>query len=412
MTYLKAISRVVWRLLFVIAAYPLLWVMEPFVRIRLGYISNQRIGHLTINTEVFIRRNTVRGWPARTVYLFTTSDPANRQMLEMYKRRLNIYESALLSHIFFACRSLLQKTRFYQPITWSFADKTPETIATFNQPIETVSFTAEEEKRGQALLEEMGIGSDDWFACCHARDDAYLYNWRPHLADHWDITRIRNADIEDFRDAMEHITATRGFAVRVGAMVDKPFADNGNTRIIDYATKYRTDFGDIYLGAKSRFFLASNSGVVNIPLVFNKPVAMANLIPLSAVVYRSYDLCIPQTVVRTDTGEQVPYPSLVELGLFERERASDTEDILKANGLSTVKNTPEDIRALCDDMMRKLDGEQPSAEARELQLEFQRRCHNYYGVDTGLGFVAPSFALKYKHLITDDAAPISASRSA
>jgi len=397
---IKNVLRLIWQVAFILIVIPLLWICEPFIRIRLGYISNQRIGHMTVNTEIFLRRKLLFGWPRRTLYLFTTADPANRQMMKMYKRQLHIFESRFLSHVYFACRDILQKTRFYQPITWSMKDKTPQTIAVINDPVQTVSFTRDEEAQGRALLERMGLGADDWYACFHARDNAYFYKWRPQLAEHWEKTKLRNADIEDFRGAMNEVTEAGGFALRVGAVVDAPFDNQGNARIIDYATHHRSDFGDIYLSSKCRFFLASNSGIVNIPMVFNKPVAIVNLIPLSAVVYRAYDLFIPKTVVETESNRIVPYPELLPLGLFERERAQNTEATLAANGLQMRNNTPDEIRELCQDMLDAQNGIVPPPDVRELQLEYQRRFHNYYGVDTGLGFIGPRFARKYAHLIT------------
>lgn len=396
---LKQFSRWFWRVIFLVIICPLLWLISPVVRIRLGYISNQRIGHLTLNTEAFIRRRTVDGWPKRTIYLFTTADPANRQMLEMYKRRLNIFESKFISHIYFACRDLLKKTKFYQPITWSLSDQTAENIQGFSKPIETVTFTPEEEQRGKRLLEQMGIESNAWFACFHARDLAYFLKWRPELKDHWEKTTFRNADIEDFRGAMTHVAQKDGYAIRVGAVVDEPMGSEGNQRIIDYASNFRTDFGDIYLLAKCRFLLASNSGIIYVPLVFNKPVAVANMAPPSGVMYRSYDLFIPRLIRRRESSELLDFQELKKLGFFDRDREMDTEEIYAEKGLEPVDNSPEEIKELCDDMIAYCDNVAPSQEARELQLEFQRRYQDYIGVDNGLGMIAPSFAMKYKHLI-------------
>ena len=105
----------------------------------------------------------------------------------------------------------------------------------------------------------MGIGADDWFVCMHARDTSYLREWRPEYADAWDKVDFKNASIESYVKAAEYIAAQGGFVLRYGAVVEKPFPVTDNPRIIDYATKHRSDFMDIFLAAhRSRL---SRSGV-------------------------------------------------------------------------------------------------------------------------------------------------------
>ena len=50
---------------------------------------------------------------------------------------------------------------------------------------------------------------------------------------------------------------------------------NVNHGIIDYATRYQSDFGDIYMSARCKFFLGSEGGLITIPWIFNVPVAYA-----------------------------------------------------------------------------------------------------------------------------------------
>ena len=74
------VSRAAARILFCGIVLPLLFMAEPFYKIRLGILRYQRIGHLALNTDAFLRRQQLNGVPPRTFYLFAVHDPANQQL--------------------------------------------------------------------------------------------------------------------------------------------------------------------------------------------------------------------------------------------------------------------------------------------------------------------------------------------
>ena len=58
----------------------------------------------------------------------------------------------------------------------------------------------------------------------------------------------------------------------MGAIVEKPFKSK-NPKIIDYAnSNLRSDFMDIYLGAKCTFCISTGSGFQCLPVLFRKPI--------------------------------------------------------------------------------------------------------------------------------------------
>jgi len=387
-------------MLFVLVGLPLLFIAEPFVRIRIGYIPNQRIGHLAMNTEVYIRRREADGWPKRTFSLFTCWDPANKQLLKMYKRRLNIVESRLLAQMFFACREILQKTRFYESVEWSHKPKdlTRENIDAIAHGSVSLQFTDEEERRGRALLEELGIGPDDWYACFNARDTNYFNQWRPQYAERWEKISYRNADIDSYLDGAGRITARNGFAVRVGAGVQQAI-ETDDPRIVDYAYNHWSDFGDIYLLAKCRFLLSCNTGLNMVPFAFNRPVAVANMVPICGALYQESNLFIPALLRRKGEDDFMHLEDVRSFDLFSPQIVPKYDEILRNNALEQINSFPEDIADLCEDMFDLLDGKPPSDEAVELQLLYQQKYQAYFGKNPPLGRLGPRFAIKYRHLI-------------
>ena len=60
----------------------------------------------------------------------------------------------------------------------------------------------------------------------------------------------------------------------MGVVVNKPFNSN-NPKIIDYAnSNLRSDFMDIYLGARCSFCISTGYGFDELPYFFGRPVAM------------------------------------------------------------------------------------------------------------------------------------------
>lgn len=63
----------------------------------------------------------------------------------------------------------------------------------------------------------------------------------------------------------------------MGSKVQKKLTNIDNPKIIDYATKYRSDFADIYLSAKCKFFVGCSAGILCVPYIFHVPVIQANV---------------------------------------------------------------------------------------------------------------------------------------
>ena len=94
----------------------------------------------------------------------------------------------------------------------------------------------------------------------------------------------------------------------------KPFISD-NPRIIDYATKYRTDFGDIFLPAHCKFFLGSTSGIVVAAQIFNIPSARANWVPLGVLPLGNTDIFIPKKLWVKNLNRFLTLKEIVQSGL-------------------------------------------------------------------------------------------------
>lgn len=385
------------RVIFCLIVLPLLFVMEPFYKVRLGILRFQRIGHLALNTDAFLRRQQLNGVPEKTFYLFAAYDPANQQLLTMYKRHLNIWESKWFTRMMFAWRPFIYHTRFWEPLEWTENNKSATIYELMNSTHRTLNFTIEEEERAHEALAEMGVGKDDWFVAFHAREASYFLRWRPELTDHWNERDFKNCSIENYLKAAEYITERGGYAIRMGAFSETPLPETDNLKIIDYATKFRSDFMDIYLSAKCQFFLASSSGLNAVAAVFDVPVAVANFFAPTGGIYHTYDLMTLRKIRRRATKQIIPYPEAIHAGFYAKNFGASMSggmDIFEFE-----ENTADEIFELCKDMFDKLNGIVPSTEAIELQKRFVREYLDHHPDGHLISKLGPTFALKNRRLL-------------
>ena len=133
---------------------PILFVTELVWPIRIGIIRYQRIGHLAGNCDIFFRSLQLSKNPRKLNYILVAYDPANQQLLEMWKRlnfpRVSIIESKILLRIYFAWSPILKKTRF-----WDNQQVKATEFHIMAQTKPLISFTPEEEDKGQRKLQEM-----------------------------------------------------------------------------------------------------------------------------------------------------------------------------------------------------------------------------------------------------------------
>lgn len=382
MPSLKSAAGSVFRFLvragFVLLVFPVLYMLEPYVRLRFGLIYTNRIGHLSANTDVYLRRFELKPMPPRTHHFLFAWDPCNRQLFRMIVRRtresghhngIHVYESRWGTRLVFACSSILRKTRFWLPLPFNSTE-----YFLYNNTKPVFAFTAEELRQGERSLRAMGIGENDWFVCFHARDSAYLHWWRPHLSSHWEKLDFKNNDILNYMKAVEHITALGGFAIRMGAKVESPLPDIGNPRIIDYATTHRSDFMDIYLSAKCRFFLGTGCGLAQVPAIFGTPLIVVDHFPYNHSFHHDHDIIVPRPIFSLDGMRRIPFWEAEAAGYYAWPGESGTNSLGANRHLYTMGlNSPDDILVAVKDMIDQLEGRRPSIEGQALRAYYAER---------------------------------------
>lgn len=346
----------------------ILILMRVIFNLKFVRLIDYRIGHLAGNTELLLRRIQLGIIKDGATYIgIASTKPCNKQLLKMFKRVMPIIQLPrfIYRNTFFEAlsndRSILNKLGLYRILPFS-----SNHYYEFNEGTPTLRFTESEERKGKELLKKMGLTGKDWFVCFHARDPFYLKKSfkKSDTSSH----DHRNSNINNYLKAAEYVASKGGFAIRMGADVEKELSDLKNAKIVDYASKYRTDFGDIYLSAKCKFFLGSTAGIELVADIFNVPLVQVNRVPLVHPSIGKGDIFIPKKIFSKEENRVLKFKEVVDRGF---SHYMDADEYFKSK-IVTVENTPEEILDAVIEMNERIDGKfKYSKEDEVLQKRFR-----------------------------------------
>lgn len=242
---------------------------------------------------------------------------------------------------------------------------------------------------GKAALSQLGLPDGAWFVCVHNREGGYA----PHEED-WHA--YRNCSIDSYLPAMQEIVEAGGWCIRVGDPSLAPFPAMKN--VVDYAHHpLRSDWLDLYLLARCRFFLGSSSGLFLVSCIFNRPVAIANMTPIEAILpFGERDLGIPKLLRRGDRPEVMTF---LEMFDHPSSRYRFSAQFEKDN-LTMIDNSAEEICELAAEMLRRLGGEADyTAEDEIMQERIKRRLHPQHIAYGSTSRVGRDFLRRYCRLL-------------
>jgi putative glycosyltransferase (TIGR04372 family) len=148
-----------------------------------------------------------------------------------------------------------------------------------------VTLSARLMKRCDVKFKEFPLSESDWFVCLHVRESGF----------HGD-TSNRSASISNYFQGIQEITSRGGWVIRMGDSSMTPLPPM--ERVIDYPfTKWKSSDMDLYLIKKCRAFLGMQSGILDVALLFEKPLILVNLDSIfHQVLYKHCDIGISKHV--------------------------------------------------------------------------------------------------------------------
>lgn len=339
-------------------------LIRPWLLVRWGGLNTWRIGHLAILTELRLCEEDagINKPSQRYVDIFFVGRTVcNEQLAKMFVRVHRIWPHWIHAPIERANR-LIPGGVIHEIGPPSRGGRDSHNLLDRFPP--HIKFTPEEEACGQEGLRNIGIPTGTPFVCLIARDSAYLEAIWGNAGHH----SFRDSDIQNYVLAAEELADRGYFVIRMGAKVRETIKSN-HPRIIDYATNgMRSDFMDIYLGAKCDFCVTSGCGFDCVPLIFRRPIASANIVPIGYLWTAGTQLTsITRHHYSVQKGRELTLKEIFKHGAGAYGSTADYE----SSGIRLIENTPEEIRDLVVENVERLNGTwQPQEGDEELQRKF------------------------------------------
>jgi putative glycosyltransferase (TIGR04372 family) len=329
----------------------LIRLMRPWLLIRIGALFSHRIGHLAANTELYLCEKEARiNVPMqRHLDLFFAVKPiCNIELLNKWKQLIRVWPTWVLAPINRLNR-LIPGWELHDIGQNSQLDRDIHHL--FDRYPPHLKFSLAEEVKGVTGLRALGINPGAKFVCLNVRDSAYLESTQPTID--WSYHDYRDCNVQNFVMAAEELANLGFYVVRMGAVV-KTTMQSCHPMVIDYAASgARTEFMDLYLGAKCEFCVSVGSGFDAIPYIFRRPIVFVNHVPVGYLfTFAERFIALTKHHFSVRLGRYLNLTEILaeDLGFAAHAQEYDSQ------GVKLIENTPEEIRDVVIEMVRRLEG--------------------------------------------------------
>jgi putative glycosyltransferase (TIGR04372 family) len=354
----------------------------------------RHIGHLGV-LDYVLKLGILEGRRREDVVFYVSSGSrvANRFLLDALAEYLLLVErqtelpfppSAVraLQYDFFCPRLPDKTTAFY----WQLANETNRRWESEGRkPL--LALQPEIEARGRAALEALGLPRHAWFVALHVRE-------REPTGLRSGLNAVRNADVSAYHSAIAEIGRHGGWVVRVGdpSMTGLPSIAN----VIDYChSAARADWMDVFILARCRFLMGTNSGPAFVPALYGTPVLLTNWWPAAERPWHQSDIFVPKLLRRLSDGR---YLTLSETLREPFGWCYSRRHLARHCGVFVEEVAPDLIRAATVEMLERLGGNlQADADVAALR----ERADSIYEARkiAGMARLSREFLRRYSDLI-------------
>ena len=356
-----------------IAILPCLMIrlVSPWVLIRIEQLPASNFGDFILFPALYYCKKKLKiNQPKKKcidfLYIPTDKRFCNKQLEKMWNRKLNFSSPYLLDPLYRANKLIPGFKKHNIDMITEASERDVDNLFQKCQPV--LSFTNEEEFYGKNILNSFGLNEGDKFVCLAVRDKAYDEMRLASRYRDWSYQEYRNNNIDNYMLAAEELAKRGYFVFRTGVIAEKPFYSD-NPKIIDYAnSSLRSDFMDIYLGAKCSFSVSTLFGGLALFQIFNKPCAQIS-VPVAAM----HTHCEKNYVLTRHhiLKKEKKRLSLSEIFSCGAAFANDA-DFFKKKGIELIENTPEEIRDLVLELAESFENNiDLTPEEQELQKTFK-----------------------------------------
>ena len=304
--------------------------------IRIGVVSNNRIGHFVQESVEYFRQSKDQSFRFFDYYYFVIPNSCNQFWESLVKRNLNI-KPRFFRHIAFGLRfvpgghaHLISNGQFGR-------------ISILDRPgNEVFNFFPDEDRDGVEWLKGMGWKENEPFICLMVRDADYLANdsnqgrGKPHLQQSWSYHSYRDSNISDYEIGIKWLLDQGNWVIRMGKSASTRLSIT-HPHLVDYAfLETRSDFLDVWLFANATATITTGTGPDMIASCYNKPLLYLNYLPLINILSWTNSITTPKQLEYENSSTRLNLTQHLENGFLS------TREYQK-HGIRVVDLTPDEI---------------------------------------------------------------------
>lgn len=343
--------------------------VSPFKKIRVGEIYSSRLGHLAMECEVYLSELEIGRYKScLDLFYFKENKVANKTLADMYSRPMRIHPA--YRYILESIRSFNLTADHEVILNTRIVASVRDAECVMQQTENHIYFTQEQEIKGLDGIKHLGLNPEKPHTCIFGRDSVFLSGAIPQHNDA-DIQEVRDMNINTFKSCAKELLNTGYSVIRMGSAVKAPLKIE-HPDFLDYSTcGKRTDFMDVYLSAKCKFFVGVQSGLMHIPMVFRVPCLSVNVVRLEIIHFCSpEDLAIFKMLWSKSEKRFLTVSEQIKSGIsrwrVEKFVNSDIE---------VIDNTEDEIKKAAEEMHARVEG---TWHMSEYDMELQKRFHSQF----------------------------------
>lgn len=340
------------------------------VKILVMRCDRSKVSFVVEDLEVALRletnRNRISGHRPALIFALLDKPSPNKSLTDMYSRVVTFLgdDRVVLRGIIRYVLPIPRVERRYLP------QKNSERLDIWSKEKPILSFSAKEKQDGLLLQKNLLGDTQNPFICIGIAEQNYYKT--KHSTEH---PVVQTSDLFSYMPSWENYLPCarelldRGYCmVRMGQYVDGALPENADPRMVDYASKSRTEFGDIWLLGNCRFVVAGGGPGLYWPSsAFNRPTVLTDSYNLYYTPFGPNDLILPQLARSRSEKRLHSFSWIFANGEWAQDRSLIEGDI------EIVKNTSEEITEVVLEMDQRLNGTWVETdEDIELQNRFQK----------------------------------------
>ena len=352
---------------------PLLVLIRKLYAYKVCIIPSDRLGHLSLNTNLFFIRHKRKLIKDINYFLIAPSlkskKIANEDVLMMFIEyskttpKVNIICSSFLYFIVLFSLKIFEKNQLLVQLEYTCRE------SEFSLGEKIISFTEGQKKEGEHILKLMGLSNKEKVVSIFTRDSSFLKSYDSNVD--WSYHNYRDGDIKSYTQSIQYLISKGYTVVRIGSEHSLSLSFDSDSYIEYNSSKYKSSFMDLYIPYISEFIIGSRSGATDVSLLFNTPLLVVNSTRFIESPLGMNDLFIQKKLIDSK-GKIIPYKEIISESKYH---LNDGVKLQNLYGLKYLDNSPDEILDATIEMHKMVNG---NFAMNESQKKLLKRYHNEY----------------------------------